>query len=135
VAAGLPLIFYGGLHLIDPDGFLQLLHAAGEAFSNVTVVVVPLMEMVAGIVLLVGMWVRAGALLAVVAMIPALHTKLVLVSGQGAPDVDPSTIAQAPPLWVPVLVLACAIYVLVRGAGAFSGDFRATHPPFEEERG
>jgi len=131
VAAGLPLLFYGGLHLIQPTGYLALLHATGILPEEVMIVVIPLMEMVAGILVLVGVWARVGALLAVLVMIPALHTSLMLPAG-GSPGVDSTVIAQAPPLWVPLMVLACALAVLVKGAGAFSADFRRTRPEKEE---
>lgn len=129
------MLFYGGLHLVDPVGFRNLLHAAGMAPEDGLMVVVPLVEMVAGIVLLVGVWARVGALLAVLAMIPALHTSLALVDGSGSPRVDTTIIPQAPPLWMPLLVLACALVVLAKGAGAFSADFRRTRPRDEDDLG
>jgi uncharacterized membrane protein YphA (DoxX/SURF4 family) len=135
VAAGLPLLFYGGLHLIQPTEYLALLHATGILPEEVMIVVIPLMEMVAGILVLVGVWARVGALLAVLVMIPALHTSLTLTGGGGSPGADAVVIAPAPPLWVPILVLLCALAVLVKGAGAFSADFRRTRPEVEEVAG
>jgi uncharacterized membrane protein YphA (DoxX/SURF4 family) len=126
VAGGLPLLFYGGLHLIDPLGFRSLLHAAGIAPEADLMVVVPLVEMVAGILLLAGSWARVGALLAVLAMIPAIHASLVLAEGSGNPRVDTDILPQAPPLWMPLLVMLCVLIVLARGAGAFSADYRST---------
>jgi uncharacterized membrane protein YphA (DoxX/SURF4 family) len=70
-----------------------------------------------------------GAVLAVLVMIPALHTSLALAGGGGNPA---AAIPQAPPLWVPVMVLLGALAVLVWGAGAFSADFRRTRPEKEE---
>ena len=94
------------------------------------IVVIPLMEMVAGILVLVGVWARVGALLAVLVMIPALHTSVTLAGGNAG--VDATVIPSAPPLWVPVMVLLCALVVLAKGAGAFSADFRRTRPEKEE---
>ena len=131
VAAGLPLLFYGGLHLLQPTDFLALLHATGILPEEVMLVVIPLMEMVAGILMLVGVWARVGALLTVLVMIPALHASLVLARG-GDPGANAAVMPQAPPLWVPVMVLMCAFIVLVMGAGAFSADFRRTRPEEEE---
>jgi uncharacterized membrane protein YphA (DoxX/SURF4 family) len=126
VAGGLPLLFYGGLHLVQPVDYQSLLHAAGVEPASGMVVVVPLIEMVAGIVLLVGAWARLGALLAVLAMVPALHASLTLASGGGNPGVDVAAIPQAPPMWMPILVMLCAVIVLGGGAGAYSSDYRYT---------
>jgi len=116
--------------LLQPTDFLALLHATGILPEEVMLVVIPLAEMIAGILVLVGVWARVGALLAVLVMIPALHTSLTLAGGSGGADA--AVIPQAPPLWVPVMVLVCAMAVLSWGAGAFSADFRRTRPEVEE---
>ncbi|MGA2052233.1 MAG: DoxX family membrane protein [Opitutales bacterium] len=125
VAGGLPLLFYGGLHLIQPVEFESLLHAVGLEPAGGMVVVVPLVEMVAGIILLAGVWARVGALLAVLAMVPAFYTWMTLAKA-GSLGMNVATIPQVPPLWMPVLVMLCALAVLARGAGACSADFRLT---------
>jgi uncharacterized membrane protein YphA (DoxX/SURF4 family) len=65
---------------------------------------------------LLGLYARLGALLALPAMAVAVYAHLAI-------DTWPNS-AGEPPILLPILVFACASYVLLRGAGAWSVDSR-----------
>src|SRR5262249_8826277 len=85
VVVSLPLLFFGVLHLLSPDVFREVLVAAGLPLVDLHGMLVPLVEILAGVLLLVGFLTRLGAVLAFGVMVPAvLATLQVTEGGAGA---------------------------------------------------
>lgn len=118
IAAGLPLLGIGLVHVVGPDfGMRPLVEAAGLPFAALLSPVAVAAEIVAGLSLLLGLWARIAGFLAVSAMLVAVYAHHVI-------DVWPNGAENEPPLVLPLAVMACAAYVVWRGAGRWSFDWR-----------
>ena len=117
--AALPLIAIGIGHLVDPGSFRLILDGAGIPMLDVNLIVAPVVEIAAGILLLVGLFARAGGLAAASTMLVALYSHAVI-----DPSIFPETMAM-PPIILPIAVLASALWVAYAGAGKWSMDSKA----------
>lgn len=116
LVAGVPLLGIGISHIVvDEAPMRPLVEAAGFPFAAVVSPVGVAVEIVAGILLLLGLWARIGAALAIPTMLGAVYSHLVI-------DVWPNGPENEPPIALPVAVALCAGYVLWRGAGRWSLD-------------
>lgn len=127
LVAGLPLLVIGASHFADPAPFVAMLEAAGIPLVGFNAIAAPLAEVLAGVLLLAGLLARLGGLLGASTMVVALYAHLA---------VNPASLPEGvtmPPIVLPLAVLAGAVYVAWRGAGAFSLDARshATTAPGE----
>ncbi len=114
--AALPLIVIGIGHLVDPGSFRMILDGAGIPLPDLNLVIAPVVEVTAGVLLLVGLFARAAGLAAASTMLVALYSHAVL---------DPSTLPETmamPPLILPLAILASALWVAYAGAGRWSMD-------------
>ena len=98
---------------------IQSEQQAGELDSDLPSLLLNLaaIEIAAGLSLLLGLWARVGALLAIPTMLGAIYAHLVIGVWPNGPENEP-------PIVLPVAVLVCAGYVLWRGAGRWSLDSR-----------
>ena len=78
---------------------------------------IPVLEVVMGIILLVGFYTKIGALLALPIMLVAIYVHLIAVH----PDAFPSQ-PQAPIM--PVMVIIMAVMVLMKGGASWSMDLK-----------
>jgi NADH dehydrogenase len=116
LVAGLPLVYYGVLHLVSPDDFRAILAAGRLPLSALGAAAVSLVEITAGLLLVAGLLTRVGGMLALGVVMPALLLTVQFSERPGAPAL--------PPPAIPVLVaLASAVLVLL-GGGALSLDER-----------
>ena len=92
---------------------------AGIPFQTLNLYFVPVAEMVIGVLLLLGVFARLGALVAIPMMIVATYVHIVVN--------DPNLFPLQPeePI-IPIVVLALSGYVLWRGAGSWSLDLSST---------
>jgi putative oxidoreductase len=119
VVAGVPLLGIGLAHVVVAEAPMRpLVEAAGFPLAAVVSPVAVAAEIAAGTLLLLGLWARVGALLAIPTMIGAVYAHLVI-------DVWPNGPENEPPLALPIVVLLAAAVVLWRGAGRWSCDHRA----------
>jgi len=95
----------------------QLIQAKIPLYE-VNVVVVPIMEILIGLVLLWGFYSRIVALIVIPIMFVAIYVHLVVDD----PNLFPLQPSQ--PV-IPIIVLVMAIYVILRGGGAWSRDLKA----------
>jgi uncharacterized membrane protein YphA (DoxX/SURF4 family) len=117
LVAGVPLLAIGLMHVFATGyGMLPLVEAAGLPLPTALAPLAVAAELLAGASLLLGAWARAGALLAIATMAVAAYAHV-------AVDVWPNAGGE-PPLALPLVVLACAAYVLSRGPGRWSIDAR-----------
>jgi uncharacterized membrane protein YphA (DoxX/SURF4 family) len=116
IVAGLPLLLFGAMHLIDPAPFRAILEASGIPFVELNLIAAPVTELVAGLFLVTGYFARLGGLGGAVTMLAAAWSTAILAGLNAAPEV--------PPMPLPLVVLAISTFVLWRGAGAWSLDGR-----------
>ncbi len=120
LVAAAPLLGIGLAHVLVPEAPMRpLVEAAGFPLAGVLAPLAVTAELVAGTLLLLGLWARIGAALAIPTMLGAVYTHVVV-------DVWPNVDAEEPPLMLPIVVLLIAGYVLWRGAGRWSLDARHT---------
>ncbi|MGH3507677.1 MAG: DoxX family protein [Nocardioidaceae bacterium] len=118
VVAGVPLLGIGLAHVFAAEAPMRpLVEAAGIPFAGVVAPVAVAIEVVAGLSLLLGLWARIGALLAIPTMLGAIYAHLVIGVWPNGPENEP-------PLGLPVAVAVCAGLVLWKGAGRWSADHR-----------
>jgi NADH dehydrogenase len=116
LVAGLPLVYFGVMHVVDPAHLRAILVAGRLPLLDLGVAIVPLVEILAGLLLLAGLWTRIGGMLALGVMMSALLLNVQSMERNGTPTILP--------LLVPSLVaLASAVLVLL-GGGAASVDAR-----------
>lgn len=116
--AGVPLLGIGLAHVLAGDLPMRpLVEAAGLPLPALVSPVAVAVEIVAGLSLLLGLWARVGAALAMPTMLGAVYAHLVI-------DVWPNGAENEPPLALPILVMLACAHVLWRGAGRFSLDLR-----------
>jgi NADH dehydrogenase len=121
LVAGLPLVYFGVLHLVYPGDFRAILVAGSLPDSDLSVTAVPLVEILAGLLLLAGLWTRLGGMLTLGVMMPAYLVTVQLLERQGAPSM--------PPLVVLLTVALAAVVLVLLGGGPWSLDERMTPRP------
>ena len=124
--AGLPLLLFGVLHLIDPEPFRQILLASAIPFVELNLIVAPLAEVLAGALLLSGYLSRIGGVLGSATMAAAIYSTLVIAKLTTTHlPADLASVPEVPPVVLPALVLLASLFVVWRGAGAWSLDSRS----------
>jgi putative oxidoreductase len=119
LVAGVPLLGLGLAHVFVPEAPMRpLVDAAGFPFPALVSPLGVAALIVAGSSLLLGLWARLGAALAIPIMAGAVYAHLVI-------DVWPNGVDNEPPLGLPIAVMLAAAYVAWRGAGRWSLDGRA----------
>jgi NADH dehydrogenase len=116
LVAGLPLVFLGVLHLVFPADFRGILAAGRLPHLDLYTVAVPLVEILAGLLLLAGLWTRVGGMLALGVMMPALVLSAHLM--------ERTVASSMPPLLIPGMVAVASVMVVLLGGGAVSMDER-----------
>ncbi len=87
--------------------------------SQVAVAVTPVLEILTGVLLLLGLFARAAGAAGLLLMAGAAWVHL---------TVDPGTLPEGmPPVWLPVVTALASGFVLWRGAGSGSLDLRSLH--------
>lgn len=112
----------GAMKLLVPmlaEAWSGQLLAADLPFYTITRWMVPILEIALGAVLAVGIFVRLAAVTVVGIMVVATYVHVVVD--------DPSLFPLQPsePI-IPLIVIVMSVYVLWRGAGAWSLDLRAS---------
>ena len=115
--AGVPLLAIGLAHVFDASTpIAPLVEAAGFPAVSLLSPAAVAIEIIAGTLLILGLYSRLAAVSALPVMAAAIYAHVVI-------DVWPNAGAE-PPIALPAAVMACAAYVLWRGAGAWSLDRR-----------
>jgi uncharacterized membrane protein YphA (DoxX/SURF4 family) len=99
------------------DAFSGQLMEAGLPFHSLNMWFVPLVELLVGIMLIVGIFGRLVSLVAIVMMLVATYVHLVVDN----PDLFPLQ-PEAP--IIPLIAIALCLYVLWAGSGSWSVDLR-----------
>jgi uncharacterized membrane protein YphA (DoxX/SURF4 family) len=112
--AGVPLMIFSAMHFMNPQHLRDILSAGGVPLVEMNVWAASSAEMLGGVLLVTGFLARAGGMLGIATMAPAILTTVKLA---GLPDAP-----MVPPLPLPIMVLVASAVVLVLGGGAWSGD-------------
>jgi uncharacterized membrane protein YphA (DoxX/SURF4 family) len=96
---------------------LEILRRAEIPFPEINFYLAPVFMVLSGLSLGIGFYARIGALVATFAMLVATYSKLVIEEWPGPMEI---------PLALPLVVLAGCLVVLIKGAGAWSADLKAT---------
>ena len=115
--AALPLAGFGSFHLTGMTPLMQILEGSGIPFPQVNYFLAPFFMVVAGLSMGLGYYARTGAVIGSFAMLVAAYSKLVIEQWPGPME---------PPLALPLVVLAACLVILVKGAGNWSLDRKAT---------
>jgi uncharacterized membrane protein YphA (DoxX/SURF4 family) len=116
VVVSLPLLFFGVLHLVSPARFREVLVAGGVPLVDLHSVLVPLMEILAGMLLLVGFLTRLGGVLAFGVMVPAALVTLQVTAFRD--------VLALPGLALPVTLAVVSFVLALLGGGSGSIDQR-----------
>lgn len=125
VVGGLPLAMFGLLHLVGATPVGPIAAAAGVPAPEVVGLLVPGVEVAAGLMLVFGWLTRVGGVLAAAAMAGAITVHLIIPDDRwpqpasGAPGPEPLGIFLL--AWV---ILGCAVVSVIRGGGFWSLDRR-----------
>ena len=124
---GLPLLFFGILHFIKLAAFTNILIASGMPFVEFNTFAAPVVEVLAGVLLLPGWFTRLGGVLAMFAMAPAIYGTLA-IDALTLENLPPGleAIPQVPPLFVPIALLLFGVLLAFYGGGGFSLDRKRT---------
>lgn len=108
--AAVPLIGIGVQHLIGTAPMRPILDGAGIPLAAFFAILVPILEVIAGLGLALGFYARLHAFLSFAIMVVAVYAHVV------------HDWTDEPAIILPVAVAVCAAQVVWGGAGAFSTD-------------
>ena len=114
--AALPLTVFGAFHLTGMTPLMEIMARAGIPFAGVNYFLAPAVMVVSGMSLGLGYFARVGAVVAMITMLVATYSKIVIEDWPGPME---------PPLALPIVVLLACVALLVYGAGKWSADLRA----------
>lgn len=114
ILAGLPLLLIGAMHIFGQAPLGPILEGAKMPMPELTAQVAPILEVLAGLLLVLGFRGRVGALLGIGSMIAALatHLRFEATATFAWPD--------EPPIALPIATLVLCVLVLVKGPGAWA---------------
>ena len=122
---GLIFVMTGAMKLLVPmlgEAWLGQLLAADLPLVEWTRWSVPFIEIILGVALLFGLYARPAVLAVMGIMVVATYVHLVVDD----PELFP--LQPSEPI-IPIAVFLMSIYVLLKGAGAWSADLQATTAP------
>ncbi|MEM7582187.1 MAG: DoxX family protein [Acidobacteriota bacterium] len=112
--SSLPLLIIGTLHLIGQAPLMPILEGAEIPFPTFFAAIVPILQVAAGLSLLIGFYSRLGAVTALVIMAVAMYAHMM------------HDWADEPTIVLPIAVFVGVLQILWGGAGVFSSDIAAS---------
>ena len=123
ILLGIIFVMTGGMKLTMADygaaWSIQLIEAKIPLYAF-NYWFVPVFEIVLGLFLLIGYYVKVGALLLFPPMLVAIYVHLTVTS----PGAFPSQ-PQEP--YMPIIVILMALLIMLKGAGSWSSDFKSVN--------
>ncbi len=122
IAGGI-LTFFSLKHFGDPQHFANIMTAASFPMVDLNVWAASATELLAGILLLTGLFTRVGGLLGIATMVPAIIATLTIngLDPQNLPG-GLKEVPFVPPLPLPIVTMVTSLVALVVGGGKFSVD-------------
>ncbi|MDF1809355.1 MAG: DoxX family protein [Phycisphaerales bacterium] len=127
IIAGAPLFAFGVMHITGMLPMKPLVEAAGLPLPDIMSIVGPLAQIIAGVLLLFGMHARVGAVIAIGTMLGAVVTHIKIPSDAWPIPVEtaPNPNPYVPMMVMAVVIILFSVYVLIKGAGAWSLDSKS----------
>ncbi len=130
---GLPLVFFGAMHLIGAMPMKPLIEAAGLPMPDAMAILAPLAQLIAGLLLVAGAFARVGAIIAIGTMLGAVVTQI-KIPNDAWPMPTPEDAAAVGPepvfmLAIAGLIIIASVVVIWKGAGAMSLDIKGSAQP------
>ncbi|MEM9174016.1 MAG: YHS domain-containing (seleno)protein [Myxococcota bacterium] len=122
IGAATPLVVIGVQHLTGAAPLLPIIEGTPLPFPELNAAIGPVVQVVGGALLAVGLFARVGALMGIGAMAVALFSHATFAPYVPVGAAEAFTWANEPPIALPIAVLALSGVVLVRGAGRRSLD-------------
>jgi putative oxidoreductase len=116
-----PLIAIGAQHLTGAAPIGPIIEAAGLPVPGLNAALAPVAEVLAGVLVAMGLVTRIGAFLALGAMLVAIYSHAVI---DVWPITDDAGASLEPPVVLPIAIGLAAGYLIFRGGGRFSIDRR-----------
>ena len=114
ILAGLPLLVIGAMHLFGQAPLGPILEGANMPMPELTAQLAPVIEVLAGLMLVLGFRGRVGAILGIGSMAAAIATHLRFEATETFAWPD------EPPIVLPIVVLLLCALVVVKGPGAWA---------------
>jgi len=127
ILAGGPLLVFGLMHLAGMAPMQPIVEAAGLPAPGLSAILAPIGEVVAGLMILAGLYTRVGAAIAVAVMLGAV-TAHIRIPSDGWPQPDGTVGAEPPLVWLALAIILLSGYLIWRGAGPWSVDSRQGGP-------
>ena len=125
---------FGIMHLMNPGHFRDILTAASFPMVDANVYAASITELIAGLLLLSGLFTRVGGFLGVATMVPAIYAtfKLASLTAETLPS-GLEEVPFVPPLPLPIVVTVASIAGIILGGGGLSLDYKKTNAASEIE--
>lgn len=121
IAAG-PQLGIGLQHVLGTAPLLPIIQGTPMPLPELNAAVGPWVQVISGVLLLVGFFARFGGLMSAGAMAAALFTHLTFEAYTPAGASEPFTWVDEPPIALPIVVLVASLVTVFGGAGKFSAD-------------
>ena len=122
LAAAAPLVAIGVQHLTGAAPLLPIIQGTPLPLPELNAAIGPVIQVVAGILLALGLFARVGALMGIGAMAVALFSHATFTPYVPVGATELFVWADEPPIALPLAVLAATVLVAIRGAGRLSFD-------------
>lgn len=128
LAAG-PFLYYGANHLVTPALLRDMLVVLRVPGADILAMLAPVVELVLGLALIVGIFARfAAGAGAVAALLLFWITWSVITIQQGTLPPPFTVPPPTPSIPMPIVMLVANIIVIIKGAGPCSLDYELTKP-------
>lgn len=119
---------------MNPGHFRDILTAASFPMVDANVYAASITELIAGLLLLSGLFTRVGGFLGVATMVPAIYAtfKLASLTAETLPS-GLEEVPFVPPLPLPIVVTVASIAAIILGGGGLSLDYKKTNAASEIE--
>ncbi|MGE0198234.1 MAG: DoxX family protein [Simkaniaceae bacterium] len=120
---GIIFLFFGIMHLINPENFQNILRASDTPLVPFNLVFVPIAEIVVGALLLLGLISRIAGIIGFIIMVIGAWTTLILMHLD--PSQLPDDLTQKPfypPIFIPIVLALLCLYITIFGCGAWGID-------------
>lgn len=123
---GVIFLFFGILHLIHPENFVNILRTSRTPLIAFNSVFAPVAEILIGILLLIGLFSRFAGIIGCLIMIMGVWTTITIM------HLDPSQLPEGinekpfhPPVFIPIILAILSFYIALFGCGAWGLDSRS----------
>lgn len=125
---GLAFLFLGIFHFLHPEDFKNILRVSNLPLLEFNVIFFPLVEVLIGTLLLIGLFTRTASIMGCIATAIGLYTNYCIIHFN--PHLFSSGSIQVPyslPAYILIILFIFCVYLLIMGAGAWSIDYHSRY--------